>query len=67
MRLAENSLQFPESSDNFLQRRGYREALVPDMDYRVVFHIEEPSTVYIVGLFHTLEKLCDEIELNIGR
>ena len=54
-RLEENPFQFPESNDDFLKRRGYREALLSEMDYRVVFRIEEPQTVYIVGVFHTLE------------
>ena len=54
-RLEENPLQFSESSDDFLRRRGYREALLSEMDYRVVFRIEKPRTIYIVGVFHTLE------------
>lgn len=53
-RLEENPFQFPESADDFLKHRGYHEALVSDMNYRVVFRIEE-KTVYIVGVFHTLE------------
>ena len=55
LRLEENPLQFPESNDEFLRHRGYRVALVSGMNYRVVFRIEEPQTVYIVGVFHTLE------------
>ena len=60
-RLEENPFQFPESNDDFLQRRGYREALVPERDYRVVFRIEEPSTIYIVGVFHTLENYVKKL------
>ena len=60
-RLEENPFQFPQSSDDFLRSREYREALVPEMDYRVVFHIEEPSTVYIVGVFHTLENYVKKL------
>lgn len=59
--LGKNPFQFPESNDDFLQRRGYREGLVPEMDYRVVFRIEEPSTIYIVGVFHTLENYVKKL------
>ena len=31
-RLADNPLQFPECLDTLLSQRGYREALLPDMD-----------------------------------
>ncbi len=61
-RLEENPLQFPKSADDFLKRRGYREALLSRMDYRVVFRIEEPQTVYIVGVFHTLENYRIKVE-----
>ena len=54
-RLEDNPFQFPESNDEFLRRKGYREALLPKMAYRVVFRVEEPQTVYIVGVFHALE------------
>ena len=61
-RLAENPFQFPESRDDFLRRREYREALVPEMDYRVVFRIEDPKEVYIVGVFHALEHYVTKVE-----
>lgn len=53
-RLSDNPLQFPESTDERLSRMGYREALVSNMDYRIVFRIEM-QTVYIVGVYHGLE------------
>lgn len=53
-RLEENPYQFPDSKDDYLRRRGYKEALISDMQYKIVFRIEE-STVYVVGLFHDLE------------
>lgn len=53
-RLEKNPYQYPESSDDFLRRRGYRDALLPEMSYRVVFRVEE-RIVYIVGVFHDLE------------
>ena len=52
--LEENPYQFSESKDDYLRRRGYREALISDMQYKIIFRIEE-STVYVVGLFHDLE------------
>ncbi len=53
-RLENNPYQFPESPDPTLYLRGYREALVPEMAYRVVFRVQN-QTVYIVGVFHELE------------
>lgn len=53
-RLEENPLQFPFSRDAFLASRGYREAIVPQMDYMVVFSIKG-ETVNVVGVFHQLE------------
>ncbi len=53
-RLEENPHQFSDSKDDYLRRRGYKEALISDMQYKIVFRIDE-STVYVVGLFHDLE------------
>ena len=53
-RLEENPLQFPLSRDICLAGKGYREALVPQMDYIVVFRIKV-DTVNVVGIFHKLE------------
>ena len=53
-RLEENLFQFPESRDTSLRRRGYREAVLTDMDYVIIFRIEEAS-VYVTGIFHQME------------
>ena len=53
-RLEENPYQFPDPKDDYLKGRGYKEALISDMQYKIVFRIEGP-TVYVVGLFHDLE------------
>ncbi len=53
-RLEENPFQFSESREEYLFLRGYREAVFQQMNYRVVFRIDE-MTVYILGVFHTLE------------
>ena len=53
-RLEENPFQFPESRDRSMRSRGYREAVLTDMDYVIIFRIEEAS-VYVIGIFHRLE------------
>ena len=39
---------------------GYREAVLVDMGYVIVFRIEEAS-VYVVGVFHQLENYRKKI------
>ena len=53
-RLEENPLQFPFSRDVYLARKGYHEAIVPQMEYIVIFSIKE-DIVNVVGIFHQLE------------
>lgn len=53
-RLEENPYQFSESKEEYLFLRGYREALFHEMKYRVIFRTDK-QTVYILGVFHTLE------------
>lgn len=53
-RLEENPLQFPLSRDTFLANKGYHEAMVPQMEYLVVFNIKADN-VYVVGIFHQSE------------
>ena len=53
-RLEDNPYQFADSKDDYLRKRGYKEALISDMQYKIVFRIED-DTVYVVGLFHDLE------------
>ena len=60
-RLADNPYQFPESKDEFLAARDYRVALIADMDYKMVFRVDE-KVVYIVGLFHDLEDYVPKIK-----
>ena len=54
VRLEENPYQFLKSRDAYLNRLGYREAVLTDMDYVIVFRIEE-DLVYVLGIFHQLE------------
>ena len=53
-RLIDNPYQFPDSSDEYLFLRGYREALFETMQYKVIYRIDHQQ-VLIVGVFHTLE------------
>lgn len=55
-RLEQNPFQFPASSDRYLSGKGYREALVPGMGYRVIFCVTGES-VTVLGIFHQLESL----------
>lgn len=53
-RLETNPFQFPLSRDAYLANKGYCEAVVPQMDYIVIFDVRE-DTVNVVGVFHQLE------------
>ena len=61
-RLEENPYQFPMSRDEYLYRKGYREAFLTEMSYRVIFRIEL-QTVYVVGVFHDLEDYVAKVEI----
>ena len=60
-RLEANPFQFPKAKDVNLFRLGYREAVLPDMGYVVIFRIEG-TFVYIVGIFHQLEDYSEKVE-----
>lgn len=53
-RLEINPFQFPLSRDVYLASKGYHEAVVPQIDYIVIFDVRE-ETVNVVGIFHQLE------------
>lgn len=53
-RLEENPFQFSECRDMYLKRMEYREAIVTDMNYLIIFRVEE-KTVYVLGIFHDSE------------
>ena len=54
-KLLENPLQFPLSRDTYLANKGYHEAIVPQMDYIVVFSMKA-DIANVVGIFHQLKK-----------
>lgn len=60
-RLEEDFFQFPESREMNLRHRGYREEVLTDMDYVIIFRIEEVS-VYVTGVFHQLENYRKKVE-----
>lgn len=57
-RLEENPFQFP--LNNNLINKDYREAILTDMSYVIIFRIEN-ECVYIVGYFHQLENYISRL------
>ncbi len=53
-RLEVNPFQFSECRDLYLAKKGYREAVVPQMNYIIIFGVRA-DVVNIVGIFHQLE------------
>ena len=53
-RLENNPYQYPVCRDTYLAKKGYREAVVPQMNYIVIFDARE-DVVNVVGIFHRLE------------
>lgn len=53
-RLEKNPQQFRLIQDLYLANKGYHEAIVPQMNYVVIFSINA-DTVNVVGIFHQLE------------
>lgn len=59
-RLEENPLQFPFSRDACLSNKDYHEAIVPQMDYVIVFYIHS-DVVNVVGIFHQSENYRNKV------
>lgn len=59
-RLEDNPYQFPESKDTYLKKKGYREAIVTQMNYTVIFSINA-DYVDVVGVFHQLEEYRNKV------
>ena len=59
-RLETNPFQFPLSRDTYLANKGYHEAVVPQMDYIVIFDVRE-DTVNVVGVFSSIGKLSKQV------
>ncbi|HJC22761.1 MAG TPA: type II toxin-antitoxin system RelE/ParE family toxin [Candidatus Eisenbergiella merdavium] len=59
-RLEDNPFQFPPSRDPYLNNRHYREALLSDMSYLVLFRVEGKN-VFISGIFHQAENYGEKL------
>ena len=59
-RLEVNPLQFAECRDAYLARKGYREAVVPQMNYLIIFDVRA-DVVNVVGIFHQLENYPNKL------
>ena len=53
-RLEDSPLQFPICRDSYLAGKGYYEAVVPEMNYTIIFSITG-NIVNILGVFHQPE------------
>lgn len=59
-RLEDNSYQFADCRDSFLKSKEYKEAVVKDMDYILIFRIDG-DVVYVLGIFHQLENYKEKL------
>lgn len=59
-RLETNPFQFPECTDGYLARKGYREAVIPQMNYIIIFDVRT-DVVNVVGIFHQLENYQNKL------
>lgn len=59
-RLETNPFQFPECRDAYLAKKGYREAVVSQMNYIIIFDVRADA-VNVVGIFHQLENYPNKL------
>ena len=59
-RLEVNPFQFAECRDAYLAKKGYREAVVPQMNYIIIFDVRD-DVVNVVGIFHQLENYQNKL------
>ncbi|MDD3415012.1 MAG: type II toxin-antitoxin system RelE/ParE family toxin [Lachnospiraceae bacterium] len=59
-RMEENPFQFADCRDSFLKSKGYKEAVVKDMDYILIFRVDD-EIVYVLGIFHQLENYKEKL------
>ena len=58
--LIENPYQYTLCSDYYLAKNHYRNAIVPQMNYSVVYDIKNDE-VNVLGIFHQLENIKDKL------
>lgn len=61
-RIRENPLQFPVCRDLYLASKQYREAVIPRMNYILVYSIQGQEVV-ILGVFYQLEAYQDKMNI----
>lgn len=59
-RLENNPFQFAECRDAYLAKKGYREAVVSQMNYIIIFDVRA-DVVNVVGIFHQLENYLNKL------
>ena len=59
-RLEVNPFQFAECRDAYLAKKGYREAVLPQMNYIIIFDVRD-DVVNVVGIFHQLENYQNKL------
>ena len=58
--LIENPYQYPLCIDQYLAKKYYRNAIVSQMNYSVVYDIKD-NEVNVLGIFHQLENIRDKL------
>ena len=64
-RLENNPEIYRISDDLFMRKQGYHEAKIKGMEYLIVYKIVA-DTVYVLGIFHTLEDYVGKMKVTIG-
>ena len=59
-RLEANPFQFAECKDAYLAKKGYREAIVSQMNYIIIFDVRA-DVINVVGIFHQLENYPNKL------
>ena len=59
-RLEVNPFQFTECRDTYLAKKGYREAVVPQMNYIIIFDVRDDG-INVVGNFQQLENYQNKL------
>ncbi|MBQ4522235.1 MAG: type II toxin-antitoxin system RelE/ParE family toxin [Lachnospiraceae bacterium] len=59
-RLEYNPFQYPFCKDEYLLQKEYREAVLTDMNYLVIYKVEDEN-VYVLGVFHELEQYKNKL------
>lgn len=59
-RLEDNPYQFADCRDSFLKSKGYKEAVVKDMEYILIFRIDG-DVIYVLGIFYQLENYKEKL------